>query len=470
MFERRRRQAWVRRSETLYGWLLHLYPRGFREAYGGAMRDCFARWIGDEVAVTGGSGIWRVWRTTIVELLPTVLREHGRAWAEVVSPAMLPRLLVAGLLPVLACAVAVRWLGVGGGDAVLVAGWFALIAAAMARVGGRGWACSRDATVVAAASIGVPLLYAALTTVATPSLFVVGPLIVAAAAGVGLILSTGVRLVIEGVTFATPSAMPITVGRLAPGRSRGFSLVELLVVIGIIAILLGILLPVLASVRRTARETACLANVHDLGRSFQLYTDANRGKSFLMPGDVTSPAWFELLAPYSADLPRMLICPEATEAGNMIGSATKAWGPLRTYDAPAPQWTVRGTFVGSYGFNGWLWRLPPGQAMPDEVRGFYVELPAAVRASATPILADCISAEGTPRDTDTVPTNLQQPLPTSESHLPGPRGFMAYYCIDRHRRAVNVVFLDGHAARTGLAELWTLQWHRGFVGRGVGVP
>jgi prepilin-type processing-associated H-X9-DG protein len=39
---------------------------------------------------------------------------------------------------------------------------------------------------------------------------------------------------------------------------------------------------------------------------------------------------------------------------------------------------------------------------------------------------------------------------------------MTYFCIARHGRAVNVLFLDGHAARVPLSELWKLQWHRGF--------
>ena len=125
--------------------------------------------------------------------------------------------------------------------------------------------------------------------------------------------------------------------------SPAFTLVELLIVIGIIALLIAILLPVLGAARRAARDTACLANLHEWGHSFQMYINGNRGKSFFERSDVTDSTWFELLEPYNGELTRTLLCPEATEAGNVIGSASHAWGPLRTYVTPAPQWEVRGT-------------------------------------------------------------------------------------------------------------------------------
>jgi prepilin-type N-terminal cleavage/methylation domain-containing protein len=61
-------------------------------------------------------------------------------------------------------------------------------------------------------------------------------------------------------------------------RSRGFSLVELLVVIGIISLLSGMLMPALMRARRASQTTVCLANMRQLGVFYYLYADANKDR------------------------------------------------------------------------------------------------------------------------------------------------------------------------------------------------
>jgi len=57
---------------------------------------------------------------------------------------------------------------------------------------------------------------------------------------------------------------------------RGFTLVELLVVIGIIAVLIGILLPTVSRARKQANTTACMATLRSLGQALTIYQSENR--------------------------------------------------------------------------------------------------------------------------------------------------------------------------------------------------
>src|SRR5439155_25625600 len=64
--------------------------------------------------------------------------------------------------------------------------------------------------------------------------------------------------------------------RRTPAR-WGFTLVELLVVVAIIALLAGILIPVFAQAREKGRQTYCLSNLRQMGAAMMLYTEDHDG-------------------------------------------------------------------------------------------------------------------------------------------------------------------------------------------------
>ncbi len=81
-------------------------------------------------------------------------------------------------------------------------------------------------------------------------------------------------------------------------NNKAFTLVELLVVIGIIAILIALLLPALNKARQQSRALSCLSNLRQIAMATQLYAHDN--KDMLPYGD-TSPwgnNWPTSLAPY----------------------------------------------------------------------------------------------------------------------------------------------------------------------------
>jgi prepilin-type N-terminal cleavage/methylation domain-containing protein len=78
----------------------------------------------------------------------------------------------------------------------------------------------------------------------------------------------------------------MTVRRAITGSfTRAFTLVELLVVIGIIAVLIGILLPALNSARQHAVSVQCLANLRSCGQFLYLYANQNKGMFPMMKLD-----------------------------------------------------------------------------------------------------------------------------------------------------------------------------------------
>jgi prepilin-type N-terminal cleavage/methylation domain-containing protein/prepilin-type processing-associated H-X9-DG protein len=157
-------------------------------------------------------------------------------------------------------------------------------------------------------------------------------------------------------------------GRRCPGSAAmwlrgGFTLVELLVVIGIIALLLSILLPSLRKARAIAMRLACASNLKQISLAMNLYLNGNENTYPCAQDPVsTAPAywlwmgrgWRGFVEPYlggniDANNPSVLFCPQDHAAKDNYESTSYAYS-MAFYHSP-DQIDDMNSYADTYGKN-----------------------------------------------------------------------------------------------------------------------
>ncbi len=193
-------------------------------------------------------------------------------------------------------------------------------------------------------------------------------------------------------------------------RRRGFTLVELLVVIGIIALLISILLPALNRAREHGQRVTCAAQMREMTTAWQMYSTENKG--LLVPCSTDALGWIQT---------------GNTEQALMDGLLYKYLTTIKVYHCPSDPVQTR---FSTYSMNDYL--CDPGNYR-EAAKWKILKMAQIKRASDTAVFIE----ENDPRGYNMGGFYEDYPINVSP-------GMWVDFAASWHQSGMNVAFADGH--------------------------
>lgn len=227
--------------------------------------------------------------------------------------------------------------------------------------------------------------------------------------------------------------------RSHPGRA--FTLVELLTVIGVIALLISVLLPALAKARAAAVATQCASNIRQIATAALGYSGENRGYYPIAHEDILTTNLLRWIGKRA----------KPTDPFDFSHSPLRKFlgdGVIRKCPAFDPQPGGFEAAAGGYGYNSGYIGSSIGDAGWNAVAASRPAMVTQIRRPAETLLfADSAMAVSSPSGVRLIEYAFAEP-PTNSF---GPTSPSVHF---RHRGRANIAWADGHVSSEPMAWTW----------------